>query len=343
MRRFSFLILIFILVSTACSSVQPTPPAPPASPCGDGVCRGPENPVNCPQDCTVEGPQPGDASPDAPNAVPSGAEPAIEPGSDANTYWVTNPSSGARLFTEILDNGEGDGKPKPAIILIPGGSGSSQAFRDAPNKIPTPLLEAGYIVVIFDPDGRGLSVGVEDYDGFIHQDGLAEIIRFSASLPEVDPERIGVISFSYGVTMAAGALARYPDLPVRFLIDMEGPADRNDTGGCDSASTGHLQDVVSCDDEDFWAEHEALTFIAQIGVPYQRFQTAGDHAQPDNVHAILMINAAVEGESMWVRLNDLPPNQIYDPQSPPPMVPDAMDGQFLDLCIEYAFTLLGLP
>ena len=86
--------------------------------------------------------------------------------------------------------------------------------------------------MIFDPDGRGLSVGVEDYDGFIHQDGLAEIIRFSASLPEVDPERIGVISFSYGVTMAAGALARYPDLPVRFLIDMEGPADRNDTGGC---------------------------------------------------------------------------------------------------------------
>ena len=136
MKRFSFLILIFILVSTACSSVQPTPPAPPASPCGDGVCRGPENPVNCPQDCTVEGPQPGDASPDTPNAVPSGAEPAFKPGSEANTYWVTNPSSGARLFTEILDDGEGDGKPKPAIILIPGGSGSSQAFRDAPNKIP---------------------------------------------------------------------------------------------------------------------------------------------------------------------------------------------------------------
>ena len=126
-----------------------------------------------------------------------------------------------------------------------------------------------------------------------------------------------------------------------FLIDWEGPANRNDTGGCDSSGTGHLQDVASCTDEAFWAQREASTFISQIRVPYQRIQSEKDHVQPDNAHAILMVNNAVNGGVPWVRLNDYPPNQTYDPNAPPAMFREQMDRQLAQTVIRYATELFG--
>ena len=269
---------------------------------------------------------------------------AFERGSRPNAYWLTNPTSGAALHVEVIHPPDWDGStPLPAIVLVPGGSGDSRAFRGSAARQPLALLQAGFAVVIFDPDGRGFSGGEEDYNGFIHQDGLAQVIRFAAALPQVDGDRVGLATISYGITMATGALARHPDLPARFLIDAEGPADRNDTGGCDAAGTGHLGEVAACDDEDFWAQREALTLIAQVAVPYQRLQTATDHVQPDNTHAILMNNAAVNGRSPWVRLNDLQPNQLYDPASPPPLLPDSYDGRWMELFSRYALEMLALP
>ena len=96
-----------------------------------------------------------------------------------------------------------------------------------------------------------------------------------------------------------------------------------------------FRDVVSGDDEDFWAEHEALTFIRELRIPYQRLQSQTDHAQPDNGHAIAMVNAAVAGSVPWVRLNDLPPNQTYDVTHPPPMLPDTLDRDLAKLLIPY--------
>ena len=92
------------------------------------------------------------------------------------------------------------------------------------------MADKGVAIVVFDPDGRGPSEGVDDDNGHLQQDGLAAVIEYAATLAEVDESRIGLVSYSYGVTMAAGALARYPNLPVLFLIDWEGPANRNDTG-----------------------------------------------------------------------------------------------------------------
>ncbi len=286
--------------------VQPTHPAlpmpsqpRPASPCGNGICEGPENAQNCPADCAL-----------TPNPSPTGR---------GEKHTVTNPTSGASLAVYVNLPAAATVSPVPALVLVPGGSGNSSSFRK-PNGEFHAFVQAGYGVIVFDPDGRGQSAGTEDYNGFIQQDGLAAVIEFAATLPGVDPSRIGLVTYSYGITMGAGALARHPDLPVAFLIDWEGPANRNDTGGCDAGSLGHLQDVASCTDEAFWAQREASTFIAQIRVPYQRIQSEQDHVQPDNAHAILMVNNAVNGGVPWVRLNDLPPNQTYDPASPPAML-----------------------
>lgn len=314
-------------------------------PCGDGVCQGPENAQNCPADCALTpNPSSGGGAPQGIGTPPSPKGRGA--GGEGETYTVTNPSSGAALHVGVFYPDTWDGQTKlPALVLVPGGSGASNTFlRPRPGGSTVEVInQAGYVAVIFDPDGRGQSGGTENYNGFIHQDGLAAVIRFAATLPGIDSANIGLVTYSYGITMGAGALARYPDLPVKFLIDWEGPANRNDTGGCDGAKLGHLKDVASCTDEAFWAEREASTFIGQIRVPYQRVQSQTDHVQPDNTHAILMVNNAVNGGVPWVRLNNEPPNQTYDPNHPPAMLPDSvLDRQQDRFIVEYAAELFAL-
>lgn len=140
--------------------------------------------------------------------------------------------------------------------------------------------------------------------------------------------------------MASGALARYPDLPVKFLFDFEGPADRNDTGGCDASKLGHLKDTASCDDETFWAEHEASTFIGGIKVPYWRIQTKKDHVQPDYNHTIVMINAALAGGVPAVYLNDSQISAALDAAKLPKMLPDVFDIQYMEIIAKRALELL---
>lgn len=306
-------------------SVTSTPSGVSRKRCGDGICDGPENADNCPDDCAEDG-----------TSV-----------SEEGAYWVTNPASGVQLYVQVVLPQDWGGEPLPALILVPGGTGSGSDFLGPQKERTQSIADAGFVLVVFDPDGRGRSEGVEDQNGFTHQDGLAEVTRFAATLPEVDETQIGIVSWSYGVTMASGALARHPDLPVRFLIDWEGPANRDDTGGCGEDAVGHLQGHP-CDDENFWREREASTFALDLWVPYQRLQTERDHAQPDNDHAVLMINNATakeyggQGQAPWTRLNDLEPNTVYAVDALPPLIPEGRE-QTEVLITQYAHQLFGLP
>jgi pimeloyl-ACP methyl ester carboxylesterase len=241
------------------------------------------------------------------------------------TYWVTNPASQARLFVQVVHAPEWDGNALPALVLVPGGMATGI------NLLPEAkiLASRGFTVILFDPDGRGRSEGVEDYGGFVHQDGLAAVVRFASEHEDVLPAKIGLVSFSYGITMATGVLARYPLSGVLFLIDWEGPVDRADTttspsGECVVESTRQMW--KPCDDQKFWSEREAIHFIKQVKVPaYQRLQSEKDHVQPDVSHSIRIINEAINAGIGWVRLNKLPANQIYDENNPPKMTPEQMD------------------
>ncbi|MEW5826169.1 MAG: hypothetical protein AB1778_05000 [Candidatus Bipolaricaulota bacterium] len=261
--------------------------------------------------------------------------------------FVINPTSGARLAVFVVCPETVAFGGAPALVLVPGGRGDSRSFLG-----PAPagsdaerLASLGFVVVAFDPDGRGASEGLEDDNGTLHQDALACVISYAASRPEVDPTRIGLVSYSYGVTMAMGTLARYPELPVLFYIDWEGPATRNDTGGCDADRLGHLQGHP-CDDEIFWSEREASTFASAIKLPYLRLQSRVDHVQPDVDHALLLISEATSeayggnGTAPWTRLNDLKPNQVYS-ASQRPIFP-AKDLDLQTLVGEFALELLAL-
>lgn len=238
-----------------------------------------------------------------------------------NSLIIINPTSGASLSVTVFIPESWDRSSSlPALILVPGGTGNSRDFtQNNPSGVSmvSAINDAGLIAVIFDPDGRGLSTGIEDHGGYIQQDGLAALVHQIASLQAVNSRKVGIVTLSYGITMGSGALARYPDLPVQFLIDWEGPANRDDTGGCDEDNIGHLSAIAACDDHNFWSEREAANFIGKISVPYQRIQGAKDHVQPDQAHTVLMINNAVKGSCPWVRLNDEQPNQIYSLETIP--------------------------
>jgi pimeloyl-ACP methyl ester carboxylesterase len=318
-RAVLILIIVIPMVITGCSSVsepevppldkppEETPeedkPDKPKGKCGDGICDQFETDQGiCPEDCEVE--------------YPVEYEKINE-----FEYYVINPTSGSKLYVKIYPSPLSMTQI-PTIIFIPGGTGDSAMFTD---QIPggsaaEQFVNAGFHAIVFDPEGRGKSEGEEDFNGHIGQDGLYAVTKFIEAFPTVGD--IGYLSQSYGVTLAAGVLARYKDGPGIFLIDWEGPANRNDTTvGCNSDNQEDSQQRGpqdrSCTDDAYWAEREAEVFASEIIVPYHRVQSLKDHVQPDPSNAVDMIRAATHsnyggnGKSPWTRLNDFTPNEIF--------------------------------
>ena len=239
----------------------------------------------------------------------------------------------------------------PAIILVPGGTNPGR--MEVHGADARALSEEVMVVVSFNAEGRiGTlapddlrSEGVEDFNGFRHQDGLANLITYVAGLGYVDVDNIGLKSQSYGITKAAGCVGRHPDLPIKYLIDGEGPpfgfvtchGPRFLAGDMQKYNTveGIFGRLATWQDNsqtnlDWWYEREALNFIGQFRGSYLRLQATWDHAQPPenaseiaifhhpggwpgggpawyhNKHTDDIVNAAVGGGVPWVRVN-LPP------------------------------------
>jgi hypothetical protein len=140
--------------------------------------------------------------------------------------------------------------------------------------------------------------------------------------------------------MAAGCAGRHPEIPIKYIVDGEGPSN--------SFVTAHEPWVLytppshpshnryeqvhqlfghysiyrdpSPENEAFWTEREADKFIGEFRGRYLRLQAEWDHAQPPSSpaeipmfdqtplwwqckHATDMVNAAVAGGVPWVRVN----------------------------------------
>ncbi|MFC2095776.1 alpha/beta hydrolase family protein [Candidatus Bipolaricaulota bacterium] len=236
----------------------------------------------------------------------------------------------------------------PAVVLVPGGINPGR--MEVHGQEAKLLAEAGMVVVCFNAEGRVdtrnlddlRSEGEEDFNGFRHQDGLANVIRYVMALDFVDMANIGIKSQSYGITMAAGCAGRYPGLPIKYLVDGEGPPSSYVTCHGPRFLGGDVQKyntVVgifgrlavwqdgSQENLDWWYEREALNFIGHYTGRYLRLQATWDHAQPPenaeqiaryhhpdgwtgggpawwhNKHTTDIVNAAVEGGVPWVRVN----------------------------------------
>jgi hypothetical protein len=239
---------------------------------------------------------------------------------DRYVNTVINPTSGAELMSYLILPEGAD--QAPVVILIPGGvgSGSTDFLNDI--EMVNFFLENEIAVAFFDPDGRGMSTGKEDTNGHTAQDGLYAVTESLIDSGLVDSEEMGIISYSFGVTLASGMLARYADTqPYEWFIDWEGPTSREfTTVGCDPDSPDSPSDAGlsrKCKDDEHWEEREAATYLSDILVPYWRIQGERDHVQPDNGHAIEAINAATNGLSPWTKINNEDPNQTFSMEDEP--------------------------
>jgi hypothetical protein len=250
--------------------------------------------------------------------------------SSSGTASLSIPSLNGNKIGIRIKKPEGDG-PFPVLIGVAGGDGM-YAFQ---SELPTRLLEKGIMAVDFAPQGRGDSEGDDNHHGFVHQDDLKAIVDFVSGLSFVQKDNIGILSYSFGVVLATGALARYPEMPVAFLIDWEGPSCPGkdiQRGLANDEAWAHetirffnngrepapeeLSHVVlhggSLFDQTYWEERDASRFAADLPCPYLRVQFDQDHVQGSSkAHMIAIINAATMNSGQWTRCNDNPPNIIY--------------------------------
>lgn len=253
------------------------------------------------------------------------------------TGWIENPTRHVRQSVRIHEPMDAGETIFPAVIFVPGGSGNGRSFDKATegNVSQADTLAAnGMVVITYSPLGTEENdTEPLDHQGYADQDGLAAIITATKQLTTVDSRQIGIASFSYGITGASGALSRYPDLDMIFLVDWEGPSSRAyttfDCKGAAAMPEGEEDtrvSSISCTDEDFWAEREAVKMIGDAQVEYYwRIQTKEDHAQSTYGHTLEMINAAVSAIP-WVRVNDGQVNATYFADEDVPVVPTKDDS-----------------
>lgn len=144
---------------------------------------------------------------------------------------VPNGKGGTLYGRKYVPDGCDNATPCPAVVLVPDELMAGDEFfgEDIPKLLAS---EAGVIVVRFNPPGRGIgsekSDGLEDYNGTTTQDALSDVLSALDKNSDTN-DRIGVISFGFGLSMAAGALGRFQANKleeVDFLIDVEGPVNR---------------------------------------------------------------------------------------------------------------------
>ena len=240
----------------------------------------------------------------------------------------------------------------PAVIFVAGGRGDAIVADAWSQKRLLGVAEYGIVEVYFNPQGVGpppyRSEGTPDFGGFRQQDDLMSVILYVKSLPNVDPNNIGVVSFSFGIATAAGCLGRHPELDVKYLIDIEGPSHSviaaMDYGTEEQQenfykSFGHwsLAKDPSPENEAWWREREAYRYIGNFTGAYLRIQGEIDHIQPRGIyeHALIMNNEAVKGKPWWVRIGlaeqGNPVNKIYpldDPSKWPKWIPGRLKDKW---------------
>ena len=207
----------------------------------------------------------------------------------------------------------------PGVLLVPGTNDPAAVFEGWSQPINARELAArGWVVMSFDPPGRGESWGEEEYGGPEQQQALLSALDYLARHRSVDSENLGVLSISLGIGMACGALGSTSSHPAKWLVDWEGPSDREIITSGQTIMTPALGHSMS--DESYWRPREAVRHVGELGCGYWRIQAQPDHAQgPDVRHSSRMIDAAAGGDLPWFRLN-------HHPRGESPGQPRYFDG-----------------
>ena len=361
---------LLVLLLAACTVQQSA--APSMVPTATGVTTVPSPAGQLPTAGAEAFPSPPAQAPYPKDCTPTLPDEAL--GKDKYTailepFDVVGPA-GNRLYGLILrpDPAAYSDQCFPAVVLVPGGinPGRTAAYADDAQM----LAAAGMVVLTFNAAARVdtrspedlKSEGEEGYNGFGDQDDLCAVVRYAVGLDYVIAENVGISSHSFGISTAAGCAGRQTDLPIKYIVDNEGPPDSfvicHEPSMLDDDPSNDMIEKIheilgrysvyrdpSDENTAFWAEREAVRFIGNYRGRYLRLQATWDHAQPpedetqvvdfqvpplwwQNKHTTDIVNAAVAGGVPWVRVN-LPEqrnavNATFDMAHPPTYLPGAL-------------------
>ncbi len=158
---------------------------------------------------------------------------------------------------------------EPGIVLLHG-----WLDEGATNKILEPVAhlfaEQGYIVLM--PLMRGWGGGHNDC-GLSQSADIARAVEWLASQPGVDPDRIGLVGFSFGgqVALLTGALSRR----VKAIVSYDGPTDL-------AMWNAHLQwsDRLAKECRSDFKSRSPVTVASQIKAPVLLVEGAADTTVP---------------------------------------------------------------
>jgi hypothetical protein len=156
----------------------------------------------------------------------------------------------------------------PSLLLCPDFPDTSASFLE--DRYPlscADIYHAGYSLLIFDPAGRGKSWGTEDYGGLEHQDNVDCLLQWLHTQSSSSP--IGVFSMGFALSMVLGGLNN-TTIPVRFIMDFEGPSDEEFLNTYYPLSKGDIH-------AEFWSERNPVQLLNNVSTRYIRLQTEKDH------------------------------------------------------------------
>jgi len=123
--------------------------------------------------------------------------------------------------------------PCVGLVLVPPGLESGEEYFEGYADELAASIPA--VVFVYNPQGRGVgsnkSAGDEDYNGTANRGLLTEILKLAKKKNYVDENKLGLISFGWGLTPAAAAVSSQlgnAGYIAKFLVDVEGPVTRCD-------------------------------------------------------------------------------------------------------------------
>lgn len=202
---------------------------------------------------------------------------------------------GTELFVTV--KGPSTGQCLPMVVVMP--PGLQAGAKDIDTQWSDALVELGFWVAHWDPRGRGSSTGQEVANGPKGASDAASVLRWTSSLPSVGPDRITVMSRSFGGGLAAGALAQYADLAPNLWIDYESPGWLfEDIQFVEGRSRTQLESMAQ--GELWWLERSPAYWAPNVETPYVRLQGLPDHAQgPRFEHAQAILDRLSSSE-IWL-------------------------------------------
>ncbi|MEM7277279.1 MAG: S9 family peptidase [Pseudomonadota bacterium] len=131
-------------------------------------------------------------------------------------FGTLKANDGQDLHYYIKRPKEASSEKRPAIVFVYGGPHGQRVKNQWGGLIEQAFVQRGYVV--FSLDNRGTDFRGTDFDAPIYQRlGQDEVLdqqvgaKYLASLPDVDPKRIGIYGWSYGGYMTLMCMLKTPD------------------------------------------------------------------------------------------------------------------------------------